>query len=284
MVTGTFQPVTQVMPEGMDVLTWAFATGECGSEMWNQVTPAQIAKNVPLFVAAGKKYILSTGGANGAFTCGSDAGFNKFVQTYNSPNLVGIDFDIEAGQTQDQIDAIMERVKVALVTYPHLRFSFTIATIGGSPTGNQLGATGTNVLNSIKKAGLINSVVVNLMAMDYGEGAGVCAIGPNGKCDMGKSAINAAESLHSFWSVPYSKIEITPMIGGNDVLSNIFTITDAATVSAYALEKGIAGIQYWSLDRDVDCDAGPASATCNSLGNAGTLGFAEAFIAGLDKL
>lgn len=49
---------------------------------------------------AGKQYILSTGGAAGSFTCGSDAGFQSFIQKYLSANLVGVDFDIEAGQVR----------------------------------------------------------------------------------------------------------------------------------------------------------------------------------------
>lgn len=49
---------------------------------------------------AGKQYILSTGGAAGSFTCSSDAGFQSFIQKYLSANLVGVDFDIEAGQVR----------------------------------------------------------------------------------------------------------------------------------------------------------------------------------------
>ena len=42
--------------------------------------------------------------------------------------------------------------------------------------------------------------------MDYGT---QCTM-VNGACDMGQSAVNAAESIHSFFGVPYSSIEITP--------------------------------------------------------------------------
>lgn len=77
VVTGQLLPVIQVLPAGMDVLTWAFATGECGAENWAGIPPVNISKNVAAFVAAGMKYILSTGGASGSFTCGSDAGFTK---------------------------------------------------------------------------------------------------------------------------------------------------------------------------------------------------------------
>ncbi len=45
------------------------------------------------------------------------------------------------------------------------------------------------------------------------------------------------------------------MIGGNDVVSNVFTIDDViTTVTAYPVSKGLAGIHSWSLVRDMDCD------------------------------
>jgi len=64
------------------------------------VTSAGVAGNIQAFLDAGKKYIVSTGGANGAFTCGSDANFDKFISTYYSANLIGIDFDIEGGVSE----------------------------------------------------------------------------------------------------------------------------------------------------------------------------------------
>ena len=282
-VTGSFVPVSQAMPSDMSVITWAFATGECGSEVWGTMAGASVASaNVPLMLAAGKRYIISTGGSAGIFTCGSDAGFEAFLTTYASANFIGVDFDIEAGQTQAQITAIVQRVQTALVTHPNLRFSVTVAT-GGAAGGNQLGGgAGTVVMQTIAAAGLTNSVRVNLMAMDYGTGATFCAM--NGTvCDMGQSAINAAESLHSYWNVPYNLIELTPMIGGNDIVANVFTLADVSTVSAYALSKGLSALHYWSFDRDVDCPPGPASPTCNTYGSAGVLGFGKAFLASLGQ-
>ena len=102
-----------------------------------------------------------------------------------------------------------------------------------------------------------SNVYINLMAMDYGSaGPGTCAVGTNGVCDMGQSAINAAESLHRLHGVPYSSIELTPMIGGNDVVSNVFTLADVSTLTAYAQSKGLGGLHHWSFDRDQDCNEG----------------------------
>ena len=117
------------------------------------------------------------------------------------------------------------------------------------------------------------------MTMDYGgAGADICVVNA-GVCDMGQSALQAAYNLHDYWGVPFSLIEITPMIGGNDNTAETFTLSDADTVSAFVEAQGLAGVHYWSYDRDVDCAPGSASSTCNTLGSAGTYGFLERFMA-----
>ena len=67
------------------------------------------------------------------------------------------------------------------------------------------------------------------------------------------------------------------MIGGNDVQSEQFTLQDTDEMTAFAIAHSLAGVHYWSYDRDVDCAPGYASPTCNSLGNAGTHGFLRRF-------
>jgi hypothetical protein len=99
---------------------------------------------------------------------------------------------------------------------------------------------------------------------------------------MGQSSISAARSLHNYWGVPYSQIELTPMIGGNDSVDETFTIADAATVSSFALSNKLAGIHFWSFERDRDCAPATSdnnsSDVCNNYGKAGTLGYTNAFL------
>jgi hypothetical protein len=279
-VTGSMQPVLSVMPSHLQTLTWAFATGECGSESWAGITPAQISSaNVQNFVSAGKYYIVSTGGQAGVFTCGTDSGFATFISTYYTSHMLGVDFDIEGGQTQAEINNLAARVKVAENNYPQMRFSFTIQTLGGnSPNSlNQLGAW---VVSAIQSNGLTH-YTINLMTMDYGSTlASNCTI-VSGACEMGQSAVAAAQNLHNFYGVPYANIEITPMIGGNDSGGETFTIADVGTVSSFAKQNGLAGVHFWSFDRDTDCGPGSASPTCNSYGTAGTLGFTNQFLSNL---
>jgi len=260
-ITGSVVPVTQAMTGSLYTLSWAFATGECGSENWGGMNASTFASvNVPLFVNAGKRYIVSTGGAAGSFTCGTDAGFTTFIERYKSANLVGIDFDIENNLTQAQIDSLIQRVKNAETKYPGLRFTFTLATLGQNngqsstavemcgSAPNSLNALGTLVMQRIKANGLTN-YRVNLMTMDYGTGTNVCVMN-GGKCDIGQSAIQAAMNFHNYWGVSYFQTELTPMIGTNDVTADVFTTADATTMDKFATWNGIQGVHYWSLDRD----------------------------------
>ena len=280
-VTGTLSPVLSVKPAKLKEITWAFATGACGSETWGGLTPAAVAAaNVQNFVNAGVKYVISTGGAAGSFTCANDTDFETFVNRYASSSLAGIDFDIEAGQSSADIDNLVARVKASQSKHPGLRWSFTLATLGGN-SPQSLGSMGVTVMASIKSHGLTN-YIINLMAMDYGSAiASNCTLGSGGKCNMGQSAIQSAINLHNYWGVPYSQIEVTPMIGGNDATDETFSIADVTTLSNWAKTNKISGIHFWSLDRDHDCAPGYASATCNSYGSAGNWGFTNAFISAL---
>jgi hypothetical protein len=94
---------------------------------------------------------------------------------------------------------------------------------------------------------------------------------------MGQSAIQAARNLNTRHAIPLGNIEITVMIGGNDVQSNVFRLTDVNTVASFAIQSKLAGVHFWSYDRDVDCPPGSASPVCNSLGGAGPHGFLRRF-------
>jgi hypothetical protein len=289
---------SDVASAGGKTVTLAFATGECGSENWGGVQGAAMASaNVSLLSGAGVKYILSTGGAAGSFTCGSDAGFTTFVNRWASPDLIGVDFDIEAGQSQGVINDLIARIQSAHGTFPNLRFSLTLATLAnnnGASSAQSLGGSapdsfniyGDEVMSAVKNVlGATGSnwpsyLTVDLMVMDYGSpSAGVCVVS-GGQCQMGESALQAAYNLHDHWGVPFANIELTPMIGQNDASSEQFTLGDADTVAHFAIANGLGGVHYWSYDRDTDCGQGSASATCNSMGSgyAGARGFMKRFL------
>src|SRR6202042_3524829 len=113
----------------LPAITLAFATGACGSENWRGVQGASFAsENIPQLQAAGLNYVISTGGQAGTFTCASAAGMEAFIARYSSPHLVGIDFDIEGGQSESDIQNLVAAAAGAQSEYPNIQFSFTLAT------------------------------------------------------------------------------------------------------------------------------------------------------------
>jgi hypothetical protein len=108
---------------------------------------------------------------------------------------------------------------------------------------------------------------VNIMAMDYG---------PAYSGDMGTYAEQAATAtqaqvksvLELSDSAAWKTVAVTPMIGVNDVSSEIFKVDDATQLVNFAKSKGIGWLSMWSATRDKQCEGGPkptADATCSSI-------------------
>ncbi|MFC5526342.1 carbohydrate-binding protein [Rhodanobacter ginsengisoli] len=291
-VTGTPIPlvgsgglVATTVPN-LGAITLAFASGECGSENWGGIPGATFASaNIQPLVDAGLEYVVSTGGQAGSFTCSTPAGMAQFLSRYMSPQMVGVDFDIEGGQSQAQINNLISNAAYAHTLYPNLRFSFTLATLAASDGSHGgLNSVGDMVVRAVTAANLPN-YTINLMVMDFGSASpGVCVVA-NGQCDMGQSAIQAAQNLEYTYGVLASRIELTPMIGMNDVSSEVFTIADVDTVIDYAASQGLAGVHFWSLDRDTPCQgsSGYASPTCNSVGGTSPLQYTDRFLQDLGR-
>jgi chitinase len=261
-VTGTVQPVTSAMPNS--TLIWSFATGTCDAESWAGITPAQEATNVQAFVNAGKKYIISTGGANGAFDCSSGQGLINFINRYNSPNLVGVDFDIELGQSQQIIDDLINATIAAEKAFPSLQFSFTIQSLG-SMSANPItgGSAGTTVVNEIKRLGLGGNYVVNLMTFDYGSTNTNNCVVVNNLCDMGQSAIAAAQALNQQSGIPFSHIGVTMMIGRADTQDEVTSLHDIDTINAFVISNHLPTSRFWSFDRDTPNGTGGSNSNGN---------------------
>ena len=254
---------------GNATVSLAFATGECGKETWGKPdADALMRANVPAFVKAGVPYVISTGGAEGIFTCGTRAGMDRFVARYMSPMLAGFDFDIETGQTEKQVATLLKQVRYAQQKHPKLRYSFTIATVAASDgSRNSLNETGRMVLRQLRKSG-VRDYIINLMVMNHGAGTPAnCLVGGNGKCDMGRSAIQAVRNVNERYKVPFSQLAITAMIGENDRPDNQTTVEDARVMTEAAERLGLAGLHYWSLDRDTPCveKVSAASPVCSGL-------------------
>jgi hypothetical protein len=174
-------------------LAFVLAGGGCTPE-WGGVS-ALDSTGVPGQIAALRKaggdVRVSFGGANGtelAESCTSvsslAAAYQKVIDTYG---LTKIDFDIEGGATTDTTgitrrdQAIAQLQATAKAAGKTLEVSFTLPVL---PSG--LVQSGTDLLQNAKSNGVAVSAV-NIMAMDYGDGA---APSPSGR--MGTYAIDAA--------------------------------------------------------------------------------------------
>jgi dihydrodipicolinate reductase len=127
-----------------------------------------------------------------------------------------------------------------------------------------------NFLRNAKSNGVKVSAV-NVMAMDYGDGA---APNPSGR--MGQFAIDAATATQSQVkdvfgfsdSDAWQHVAVTPMIGVNDTSTEVFTLADAKQLVDFAQSKSLAGLSMWSATRDKPCPGGStgfAQATCSSI-------------------
>ena len=276
-------PQSVLLP-GATAVSLAFASGECGQEVWGGLPAQAVADaNVAALSRAGLPYIISTGGEGNVFTCSSDAGMEQFVVRYASPMLLGFDFDIEAGQTPEMVNTLMQQIKTAQLRRPHLRISFTVATHAASDAGQaSLNAQGQHVLAAIRAAKL-EHFFINLMVMNYGPAKAANCVVREGRCDMAASAKQAVHNLHSRYGIPMGQIEITAMLGINDVVENIFTPADATALARLAREESLGGLHFWSLDRDTACPGGAAvvSPTCSGLRGQKAMAFSQAFSEGL---
>lgn len=283
--------------------TIGFATGECGQETCGgAAADALAAANVNRFAHDNMAYALATGGAAGAFTCSSDAGMLKFLSAWNARPPSVLDYDIEGGVSAADITHLLQRVPALRHRYPNLHYRLTLATLAPNQGGSRAVSLGTKAPDGFNALGdqamqAVRDVLgwrgneatwpadvdINLMTMDYGSADASVCVTSGGRCQMGQSAIQAAMNLHDRWQVPYANIELTPMLGLNDVTAERFTTQDAMTVVQWARGNGLPALHYWSYDRDNDCAAADwASPTCNSMGTgyAGRYGYLKAFQAG----
>lgn len=206
--------------------------------------------------------------------------------------LDSIDLDLEGASLKDtsaaprRAAAIMGLQDHARATGRHLAVWLTLPV---SETG--LTPRGASVVAGMLSAG-VNLAGVNGMTMDFGAGS-------TPPQPQSKAVIKASTTLHAQvrsafaqagqrldGGQAWAKVGIIPMIGQNDVSSEQFTLTDAATVNQFARAQGVGQLSMWSLNRDSPCGptlptALPVVQTSCSGVDQGTQRFAKVLAAGL---
>lgn len=231
-----------VLSSGTDTLGWGGNGSIADDTLSNGTTISSIVDELH---AMGVEVTISFGGANGqeaAQTFSSvealEAAYQSVIDKYGVTNL---DFDIEgASIANDAANSMRNEALAALQeANPDLEVSFTLPV-----TTEGLTQDGIDLLKAAMEAGVEISTV-NIMAMDYGE--------YYDSGDMGNDAIAASEAtIAQLQEIGLdADIVITPMIGINDVTSEVFTLEDAQQLVDYASSNDdVAGISMWSLSRD----------------------------------
>ncbi|WP_405936861.1 cellulose binding domain-containing protein [Streptomyces sp. NBC_00726] len=267
---------------GVKQFNLAFITsgGSC-APLWGGVTGLgddHVASQIGALRAAGGDVRVSFGGAAGselALRCSSAAdlaaAYGKVVDTYK---LTKVDFDIEGGALPDTAANTRRSQAIAQLQkeHPGLDVSFTLPVM---PEG--LTQPGVDLIADAKKNG-VDVGAVNIMAMDYGASY---------SGDMGTYAVQAATATQAQIkgvlglsdAEAWQAVAVTPMIGVNDVSTEVFKVEDATQLVAFAKERGLAWLAMWSGTRDKECAGGAkptADATCSSIAQE-PLAFTKAF-------
>ena len=214
----------------------------------------------------------SFGGASGTELAQACTDVTALTAQYQSAidaySLTQIDFDIEGAAVVDQVSVDRRSQAMANLQATARARGKTLAitlTLPVLPSG--LTTEGVSVVRSAISHG-VTLGTVNVMAMDYGDGA---APNPNGR--MGTYAINSAQSLHN-QLVPllpgktdaqiWNLVGVTPMLGQNDVASEVFKQADMQQLLTFAGQQHLGELSFWDVTRDGNACTG-ALARCTNI-------------------
>ncbi len=221
----------------------------------------QHAADVQAFRAGGGQLKVSFGGANGIYlenACTSSQQLASAIRGFvDETGLTDLDFDVEqSGAMNATINTRRSEALRTVQVERGVRVSFTLAAMPrdkwGTPGG--ITAAGLDVLSSALSA-QVKIHRVNLMTMDYG---GYYSDG-QAMGDLAKSALLDAHAQLAVL-IPnasdgqlWGMLGATPMIGQNDVASEVFTLADAQTLAVFAKQKGLGLVSFWAIQRDQPC-------------------------------
>lgn len=185
----------------------------------------------------------------------------EYMKVIRKYNISRIDFDIEGDWLEDEDGLSKNFTAVAMLQRDAKRDNMplvTMLTIPVLPTG--ITSYGLKCLNIALTLGMrIDGI--NLMAMDYGD-----ENAPDPKGKMGQYATEACDAaaiqltqlfgqynVNLTLSEIYAMLGLVPMIGVNDVPSEVFYLEDAQYVLDYAFDSSLGQISMWSLNRDQPC-------------------------------
>ena len=215
---------------------------------------AEIAK----IHAIGGQLIVATGGESGTYlenACAAPELATAYEKALDAAGSNHLDVDIEQDVTPATATAALAAVQKARGTAVTLTLP-----VDGTDVG--LPDPAIALLTSAKAAGV--DVTVNAMTMNF------TATGDWGKA-MTVATEAVKEDVARVWPDKpddqlYAMLGVTPMIGANDT-GPATTLADARTLLAWAEQKGLGFVRFWSVNRDNGgCADRTVSDTCSGIG------------------
>jgi Glycosyl hydrolases family 18 len=265
---------------GLSGVTLAFvlSSGGCGASQDIQ----QHMGDVNGFRSSGGKVKASFGGADGMYlenACGDAGSLAGAIGAFVSQTgIKDLDFDVEQGGAMNaQVNQRRAQALKMVQDQQGIKVAFTLAAFPRDKWNTPGGVTAPSldVIKAAVQAGVQISHV-NLMTMDYG------GYYSDGKA-MGDLAISALTDANAQLrgvlpalteAQAYGMLGATPMIGQNDVQSEVFTLADAQSLTAFAKQKHLGLVAFWAINRD---QPGAGSLALYSGVNGGNFDFHHVF-------
>ncbi|MFD1720131.1 chitinase [Amnibacterium endophyticum] len=183
------------------------------------------------------------------------AAYGAVLDRYDTDTM---DLDLEGAALADEASSVRRAEAVADLQRQRRAAGESLAvwlTLPVAPTG--LTEEGTTAVDRFLAAG-VDLAGVNAMTMDYGAARGDASM-----LRASEDALTAVQrqlgvlyerrGTHLSDGTLWSKVGATPMIGQNDVRDEVFTLDDAKALNAFAHDRGVGRMSFWSANRDATC-------------------------------
>ncbi|MFI3176478.1 MAG: glycosyl hydrolase family 18 protein [Eubacteriales bacterium] len=236
------------------VLNWGFGGYEILSEDDGQNDSQYngIKEAIADVRANGGDVVISIGGLNEGnffqYTDDLDVLVNTYVEIIDGFNLTRIDLDIEGGAQGYAMNELNAEAMKLVQDETGVEVVLTLPVL---PTG-LTESLGLPTLQAYLDAG-VDVEAVNIMAMCYGTSFGDYADATVEAIDSTMEQIKDAYKEVGITLTDeeaYAKVAITTSIGYEGSAHPIFTVADSTEVVAYAAEKEINFVSFWSINRD----------------------------------
>ncbi len=246
----TINLIDIIQKTGHKFFTLAFIVADNnGAASWGGVIPLEqkfFMDQINKIRNLGGDIIISLGGLNGTEIALANNDVNKIVEIYQSIidiyKLKYIDFDIEgfALHEPQSIDRRNKAIKIIQERNPDLKVAYCLPVTPDGLSNYGFDLLKNAVQNNVKVD------LINIMTMNYGT------YYSTGK-DLGVLAIECAKQTYNQSKTLGIECEIglTPMIGVNDISTEVFTQQHAKHMIEFCIQTPwITLVSNWSLNRD----------------------------------